>query len=278
MQKDITTEACRQLDAKLICSLGSGAFKQAYLIEQGSNKFALKIALVSGELKARFEREISALKECAHPSIAKIFASYLIAYQGNEYWVIVEEYLPHGTLADVMAKHPLDVGAIRHLGNTLAEALGHLFERSFVHRDIKPANILFRTPSEPVLTDFGIVRMLGEVSLTQDFMAQGPGTPMYASPEQLLNEKSAIDWRTDQFGLALVLAELLLGHHAFLENPQGNPRDAISLVANRKPVPLRTRRLLTDEGFDCLLKALSPWSVQRYRKPDEFIRALSGEA
>jgi len=128
--------------------------------------------------------------------------------------------------------------------------------------------------SDPVLTDFGIVRILGEHSLTQDFMAQGPGTPMYAAPEQLLNEKSSIDWRTDQFGLALVLSELILGHHAFLEAPHVNVRDAILAVANKSVLPARSRELLESRGFGCLVKALSPWPVQRYRKQADFQKAL----
>lgn len=275
MQNDITTKVCRQLNATLISKLGAGAFKNAYLIEHEGGQFALKIALVSGELKARFEREIAALRECEHPAIAKIIASSPIVHCGDEYWIIVEEYLSHGTLADLVDKGSLTLDAIRHLGTILAEALSHISERGFVHRDIKPANILFRTPTEPVLTDFGIVRMLGEKSLTQDFMIQGPGTPGYAAPEQLLNEKSAIDWRTDQFGLALVLAELILGHHAYSKSPSAQLREAVISVASREPLPHATQDRLSQSGFGCLIKALSPWSVQRYRRPKDFIVALS---
>lgn len=278
MHQEITAVICKQLDAKLIRSLGNGAFKQAYLIERNGAQFALKVAPVSGDLKARFERELSALSGCNHPSIAKIIASSSITHRGQESWIIVEEYLSGGTLSERMVGSPLDPTAIRHIGATIAGALGHLFERGFVHRDIKPANILFRTVSEPVLTDFGIVRVLGDVSLTQDFLAQGPGTPMYAAPEQLLNEKCSIDWRTDQFGLALVLAELLLGHHAFQENPHANVRDAIMRVADRKSLPPGTRQRLMDCGFGCLVKALSIWPVQRYRKPQDFEEALKGAA
>lgn len=277
MQTEIATEICGQLDAKIICSLGAGAFKHVYLVEINGRQFALKVAPVSGELKARFEREITALRECDHPAIAKILASHLATFGSNQFWVILEEFLPIGTLADLAKNTSFSQDDIRHLGIVLAGALAHLFERSFVHRDIKPANILFRTPLEPVLTDFGIVRMLGEQSLTQDFMAQGPGTPRYAAPEQLLNEKSSIDWRTDQFGLALVLAELLLGQHAFLAPDHSHVRDAVMSVANREPLPTNNRERLEDMGFDCLVKALSPWSVQRFRKPEEFLKALIGE-
>ncbi|GGC98000.1 hypothetical protein GCM10011396_51900 [Undibacterium terreum] len=246
------------------------------MIEKDSHLYALKIAPVSGELKARFEREVDALKTCSHSAISKIHASDLMIVQNREYWTIIEEYLPFGTLQDLTQSRSLSGADILHMGVSLAEALAHLFERKFVHRDIKPANILFRNSTEPVLTDFGIVRMLNKQSLTQDFMAQGPGTPMYAAPEQLLNEKSTIDWRTDQFGLALVLAEQLLGHHPFLTDENSQPRDAVMTVASRQSMPDINKQRLIDSGFGCLIKAMSPWSVQRYRKPEEFLNALKG--
>jgi serine/threonine protein kinase len=278
LHEKIATEVCNGLDAKLIRTLGNGAFKYAYLIERSGVPFALKIAHVSGNLRARFEREVAALSGCDHPSIAKIVASSSLTHAGHEYWVVVEEFLPGGTLSDLMQNGTVAPTEIRRIGLSLISALRHLFERGFVHRDIKPANILFRGELEPVLTDFGIVRVLGDVSLTQDFLAQGPGTPMYASPEQLNNEKCAIDWRTDQFGLALVLAELLLGQHAFLEDPKGNVRDAILRVAERRPLPEASRQRLTESGFAGLVKALAIWPVQRYRRPKDFERALAGEA
>lgn len=276
MLTEIAVEICKQREATLIKNLGNGAFKHAYLINENDALFALKIAPVSGHLQERFDREIAALKNCDHSAVAKIFSSDIQAIHGNEYWIILEEYLSHGTLSDRIADTRLSQDEIRHLGITLAGVLCHLFEKGFVHRDIKPANILFRTPNDPVLTDFGIVRLLGEQSLTQDFLAQGPGTPLYSAPEQLLNEKAAIDWRTDQFGLALVLSEQLLGHHAHMVDSRGSVHDAITSVAKRHPIPANNREALSAQGFDCLVKALSPWSVQRFRKPEEFLQALRG--
>jgi serine/threonine protein kinase len=53
-------------------------------------------------------------------------------------------------------------------------------------------------------------------TLTNPFMGRGPGTPDYSAPEQLMNRKAAIDYRTDQFVLGIVFAQLLLGgRHPF---------------------------------------------------------------
>jgi hypothetical protein len=57
----------------------------------------------------------------------------------------------------------------------------------------------------PALVDFGLVRDLSETSLTASWLPRGPGTPLFASPEQLNNEKALIDWRSDQFSIGVIL-------------------------------------------------------------------------
>lgn len=275
-QQEVLAAVCAEFNLVSIKSLDSGAFKQAYLAELNGLPVALKIAPISGELRDRFEREVVALEKCNHSSIARILSSGSLIFEGGEYWVILEEYLPFGTLAQRTEKTQLGLEETKHLGIVISHAISHLHELKLVHRDIKPANIIFRTDSEPVLTDFGIVRMLDETSLTQSFLGQGPGTPKYASPEQLLNEKASIDWRTDQFCLALVLSEQILGHHAFSIDSHSNIHDAITRVIGRQEVPILNQVLLRNMGFGCLIKAMSPWAVQRFRKPEDFINELEG--
>jgi serine/threonine protein kinase len=114
--------------------------------------------------------------------------------------------------------------------------------------------------------------MLEAPTLTQEFLPQGPGTPLYAAPEQLRNEMPLIDWRTDQFGLALVLAECVLGFHPF--GPEGEEGLAIARIARREPLPVRSREQLVQKGFGSLIRAMAPWPVQRYKSPADFVTAL----
>lgn len=266
-------ELCKAPGHKFVRELGRGASKRAFLVETPAGPAALKVA-IAGLAPERLVREATALSTCAHPSIARLIKAFPYDFGGIVLWVVIEEFLAGGTLEERLAKALLRPDETRAIGLCLADVIKHLQEKRLVHRDIKPANILFRDdPAVPVLTDFGIVRMLDQPTLTRAFMGMGPGTPAYASPEQLNNEKAQIGWRTDQFGLAVVLAECLTGHHPFL--PRGGTiNDAIAAVAAKVPPQAWCIDELKAFGFECLEPALQPWPVSRYRRPDDFIAAL----
>lgn len=254
--------------------LGSGAFKKAFLVNGSPGAFALKVAEDTANLD-RALREVEALRGCDHPSIARNLGAYLHEHLGAKFWVVEEEFLAGGTLEQRLTQHPLSTDQVRQLGLSLGDVLAHLHERRLVHRDIKPANIMYRdTGDTPVLTDFGVVRMLDRPTLTMDFMGIGPGTPAYAAPEQLNNQKELIDWRTDQFGLAVVLSEALLKRHPYAA-PQESRGHGIRAAAMRSSLPQATVEQLTALGFPALVRALSPWPISRYRRPADFIRELS---
>lgn len=270
----VAAQLCQELGFEFRGLLGKGAFKSAYLASYQAQQFALKIAAVPGSAE-RLVREAEALKGCSHLSIATLLAAYPYTHGVDQLWVVYEDYLAGGTLEARLTGGPLLPTVVRDIGVSLAEVLQHLDDKRLVHRDIKPANIMFRAPGDPrpVLTDFGIVRMLDQPTLTQAFMQMGPGTPAYAAPEQLNNEKSLIDWRTDQFDLGIVLAECLLGHHPFLVAGK-SITDAIMCVAARQEMPLANAQRLTSMGFSSLTKALKPWPIARHRRPSDFIDAL----
>lgn len=267
----VAKQICAARNAELVEELGRGAFKQTFLIREASGLLALKIAAATPSLTPRFEREAAAMQGCSHAAIARLLSSQTIVVNGRSHWICTEEYLAGGTLAKVHAASPISVQLSRQIARQIMSAIAHLFERRLVHRDIKPENIMFRDPGQVVLTDFGIVRMLDAPTLTKAFLPAGPGTPLYAAPEQLLNEIPQIDWRTDQFSLAIVLAQCLLGHPPY--SPEGDPHQAIARTAQRQKLPQETVQALDAIGCSYLCKAMSPWPAQRFRTTAEFLAA-----
>jgi len=227
---------------------------------------ALKILDPSKCDLARSSRELEALRRCNSPYIAKLFDSNKFrASDGVEYLYSIEEYLDGGTLSDrIAATVTLPASAIKEYGKCLVRALDHLRSLNLVHRDIKPDNIMFRAGADiPILVDFGLVRDLSEISLTDTWLPQGPGTPYYAAPEQLHNDKALIGWRTDQFSLGVVLGIALTGNHPFARAGMTKPQTVVA-VAGRQPCSSEFIQVTAQAGLAGMVKMVAPWPVHRY--------------
>ena len=124
----------------------------------------------------------------------------------------------------------------------------------------------------PVLVDFALVRNLGHALLTPTWLVQGPGTPYFASPEQLNNDKSMIDWRADQFSLAISVAMARFGIHPFAV--AGDDLAAtVGRVAARAGPTASFDVQAAAEGLGPLVRMVQPWPVQRFRVPNDLAGA-----
>ncbi len=177
------------------------------------------------DLQSRFEREAKVVAGLRHPNIVQIFDYDTI--EGHPY--IVMEYLMGPSLAVYLRElhkrnQRLEPIQVARLLITISTALDYAHEQGVVHRDIKPGNIILHNKSrnvsidqhltartEPVITDFGLVRIAQ--SSTQTASGVVSGTPAYMSPEQAQGIK--VDHRTDIYSLGVVLYEMLAGRIPF---------------------------------------------------------------
>src|SRR5271165_2319653 len=168
--------------------VGEGAFKETFLVTSPERSAALKL-YKSGARNERSDRELDALRRCNHASIARLYAVTEFRFKTATYLVQMEEFCAGGTLQQ---RAPLNVADCLDIGAHLVDALNHIADLDLVHRDIKPENLMFREKngSVPVVVDFGLVRNLVDTSITPTWADRGPGTPYFASPEQLNNDKS----------------------------------------------------------------------------------------
>jgi tetratricopeptide (TPR) repeat protein len=157
----------------------------------------------------RFKREAKSVAELRHPHIVQVFD---FDVQGENYYMVMEYVEGGQTLKQLLqelaakdARLPLERAL--DIASKLADALDYAHGLGMVHRDIKPANVLLPTTNRPVLSDFGIARLLGETGLTSS--GQMIGTPAYMSPEQGMGQRG--DARSDIYALGIVLYEMLTG-------------------------------------------------------------------
>lgn len=252
---------------------GAGAFKQTFRVRHASHDLALKI-YHPGHSVERAQREIDAMTRCDHPNIAKILRIATHTSVAGQFAFSLEEFLPGGTLTGRLAttgtyrREQLDELAV-----PLLSALVHLAALRLVHRDIKPDNVMLRQDgATPVIVDFGLVRDLSAVSITPSWAMHGPGTPLFASPEQLHNQKPMIDWRADQFSLGVVLSYCLLGSHPYCEAGD-TPAQVVARVAARSGVSPGFRLAAQAAGIPVVAKMCAPWPYERVTRADALLAA-----
>ena len=264
---------CATQGHRFIGPVGAGAFKETFhIILPTGEPQALKV-YQPGFSPERTSRELSAMQRCSHPNIGRLSAIAGFYHDGVQYLLSLEEFLSGGTLTTRLNGGLLDRPEAQAIGRQLVSAVAHIASHDLVHRDIKPDNILFRADGiTPVIVDFGLVRDLVGTSLTQTWLMQGPGTPFFAPPEQLRNEKPLIDWRSDQFSLGTVVALSVFGFHPYQEEGS-TPQHTVERVAERAPQAQRFLGAATQSGMNFLIRMTAPWPVERFRTPDDLERA-----
>lgn len=250
----------------ILRKLNSGGMASVFLATQLSLNRTVALKIMKPELDYdpefhnRFQREAEIVGQLSHPNIIPIYD--IGRYNGMNY--ISMEYLPAGSL-DQKIKKGVATNTAANYVMVIASALAHAHTKGYVHRDIKPENILFRADGSPVLTDFGIARLVkSDSSMTQ--VGNVMGTPYYMSPEQAKGE--AIDGRSDLYSLGILFYEMLTGVRPFQND------DALALALQHiteKPPKLPEQLSAYQPVIDTLLEK-NP--AQRFQNGRDLIQAI----
>lgn len=249
---------------------GMGAVYKAYQTALG-RYVAIKILppQTAGDpmFAERFAAEAKATGKLRHPNIVTAFDFA----RDDDVAYLVSDFIDGGTLADqIGAPLPLEyaIGVL----TPIASALDYAHARGVVHRDIKPQNVLMTHDGVPVLTDFGLAKIVGPGSgVTQAGTLMG--TAEYIAPECASGAEVAGP-AADQYALALIAYEMLVGRHPF---PADNPLSALMAHVN-KPVPIPSELGVTlAPGVEAaLLRGLAKRPEQRFARCGDLVRALAG--
>ncbi|MBN2048440.1 MAG: protein kinase, partial [Anaerolineaceae bacterium] len=222
----------------------------------------------SHEYVQRFEREAKTMARLSHPNIITIHD--FGKFEGNFY--LVMDLLTGGTLEKFMIGKPIIYHEAARFLAPVARALAYAHEHEVIHRDVKPANILMDADKKPILSDFGIAKLLlseeEERKLTQTGV--GIGTPDYVAPEQALGR--AVDFHVDIYALGVVFYEMLTGKRPF----EGTSGMQIIMKHVMEPFPLASEKApdVPANVDEVLLKAVQKKPEDRYETMDAFADAL----
>ena len=200
--------------------LGRGGMGSVYLARRADLSYDKQVAIKlvrpdvgSQDLVARFALETKILASLSHPNIAVLLDAG-VNDDGRPY--IVMEYVDGVPLTEYADRARLSISERVRLVRNVCAAVDHAHQKLVVHRDIKPSNILVTAEGVPKLLDFGIAKLLtagGLDAVRLTATGASPGTPLYASPEQM--DGGRVDTSADVYALGVVLFELLTGRWPF---------------------------------------------------------------
>lgn len=255
---------------QVIRQVGKGGMATVYKAYQPSldRYVALKVmpayyAQQDEAFLKRFQREARAIAKLRHPNILIVLD--FGEQEGITY--IVMEYVDAGTLNDRLGQ-PLPMDEIAVIIDGVAGALDYAHDQGIIHRDVKPSNVLLPKPDWPLLTDFGLAKIVGGSKLTTSGMMAG--TPAYVSPEQGRGDR--VDNRTDVYSLGIVLYEMATGVVPFsAETPMAV---VVKHIIEPLPLPRSKNPELPESVERVILKSLVKNPEDRFQRAGDMADAL----
>jgi serine/threonine protein kinase/RecA/RadA recombinase len=152
-------------------------------MQEDQQRVAVKmISTPSADLANKiWDREYRALRRLEHPNIVRLLDGGREEGTGRRF--LVFEWI-EDDLDRVLSRGEIPAGwddFIRKLGKPLFTALATAHDANVAHRDIKPANILLAADGTPKLADFGIAKIVSDISLgmtVADFRSKPFAAPL----------------------------------------------------------------------------------------------------
>ncbi len=248
----------------IVRKLGEGHMATVYLATQGrlNRHVALKVlnpALAANDhFTERFINEGRVIDLLRHPQIVPLFEFNFY----EDYYYFSMEFLPGGTLSQYTQQGLIPERALV-ITRLIAQALAYAHQRGVIHRDLKPQNILFRQDNTPVLTDFGIAKVM-DANSTLTIRQAAISSLRYLSPEQAAGK--TLDARSDIYSLGAIFYEMLTYQHPYPAS------DLIDLLMMQDAIPALPKEL---EKFQPVLnKLLAKKPDDRFDNAEQLVQAL----
>ena len=236
---------------EILEQIGCGGMGVIYRARQRHSRRIVAVKRVlsyradSHEALERFRREAQAVASLDHPNILPI---YEVSESEDGLPFFSMKFAENGSLQENAPSLRNAPRTCVQLMAKVARAVEYAHSRGVLHRDIKPGNILLNDRSEPLVSDFGLAKLLdGNNDLTRSLTTFG--TAGFIAPEQAGH--AAVDFTpvADVYSLGAVLFNVLAGRPPFL-GP--NPVSVIRQASETQAPKLRSLAPSLDRDLETI--------------------------
>jgi serine/threonine protein kinase len=193
----------------------------------------------------RFRREAQAVASLDHPNILPI---YEVSESEDGLPFFSMKLAEKGSLHENAASLRDEPRRCVQLMAKVARAVEYAHSRGVLHRDIKPGNILLNDRGEPLVSDFGLAKLLdGNNDLTRSLTTFG--TAGFIAPEQAGGAAADFTPAADVYSLGAVMFTVLAGRPPFLGS---NPVSVIRQASETQAPKLRSLAPSLDRDLETI--------------------------
>src|SRR5438034_9722377 len=216
----------------------------------------------------RFRREAQAVASLDHPNILPI---YEVSESEDGLPFFSMKLAEKGSLREHLASLRDEPRKCVQLMAKVARAVEYAHSRGVLHRDIKPGNILLNDRGDPLVSDFGLAKLLdGNNDLTRSLTTFG--TAGFIAPEQAGDAAVDLTPAADVYSLGAVLFNVLSGRPPFLGS---NPVSVIRQASETQAPKLRPLAPSVDRDLETICaRCLEPDPKARYQSAGDLAADL----
>jgi len=183
----------------------------------GEEKVALKslryVKASDPKAKKRFENEINLWADLKHKHILPFYG--IVTDLGQQIHM-VSPWQTNGDVLDYVKAH-VDADRSSLIAGA-AQGLEYLHSRDIIHGNMKCANILVSAKGDACICDFGLSKLIEEVTETSASVTlTTSGSARWLAPEVIEGKVSSPTMAADTYSFAMAILELLTGKHPFAE-------------------------------------------------------------
>lgn len=272
----------------VIKKLDTGGMAEIYLGEMHAVEGFKRLVVIKRVLPrlTKNERFIQMFLDEARLSLALVHTNIVQVFdvgRADETYFIVMEHVDGPNLRSIIEslkrqKRQMPIEMALFITTETLKGLAYAHARTdpetgrplgIVHRDISPPNALISRQGEVKLVDFGLAKAANQVQDTDPGVVKGKFS--YLAPEAALGAE--VDARSDLYGVAIVLFEMLTGRRLFLGETDLQTLDQVK--QGRVPPLAPIRAEVTPDLEQLLLKALAKDPDDRYQDAHDFGDALT---